>query len=271
MIAMTAMADEWTLVTNAADLQAGDQIVIGYADAGNTAGLTTTSTTSAKFLNPVSSTFGSGTVTPSNTTAIFTLGGQAGAWTLTTQENKLLGAFGLKKVDYDKGTTTWTIAVSDGNATISSTNTDYGKLLYNVQTPRFTTYGDVSSQCKLVQIYRVGSLTPRVAISYQGFPYRKTLCEEPTYKAGSTYTLPTATPTVGGKTLTAWTYDGQTYLPGATFTVPETDVVFVPVWDGGTGIDQTNIRTQAVKILRNGQLVILHNGVEYNAQGIRLQ
>ena len=270
MIAMTAMADEWTLVTDPADLQAGDQIVLACNTQKATAG---TFDETKGILTSITSTFGdkNSTITSlGEGTVVLTLGGKAGAWTFTL-DGKLIGTAAAKKLQLDKGTTTWTISIIGGDATIASTNTDYGTIQYNKNSPRFLNY---TSNQTAIQIYRAGSSAPQVAISYQGFPYRKTLCEEPTYEAGTVLTLPTATPTVGGKTLTAWTYGGQTYLPGATFTVPETDVVFVPVWDGGTGVENANtesLKAKGRKILRDGQLIILHNGVEYNAQGIRLQ
>jgi hypothetical protein len=45
-----------------------------------------------------------------------------------------------KKTGVDSGTTTWKISISTSNATIESTNSSYGRFLYNVNDPRFTTY-----------------------------------------------------------------------------------------------------------------------------------
>lgn len=272
MIAMTVMADEWTLVTDASTLKAGDQIVFGYASDGYTAGLTISSGTT-KALLAVQSTFSGEKITSLNAdAAILTLSGSASGWTFTNQDGKALGASALKKLAWGEGTTTWTISISNGTAAVASTNSSYGKLQYNYNqgNPRWANY---NSTQKDGQIYRRASTTPPAetySLSYQGFPYRKTLCEEPTYEAGTVLTLSNATPTQGGKTLTGWRYDGVVYEPGASFTMPAADVVLAPIWDHGTDIDQTNIRTQAVKILRNGQLVIIRDGVEYNAQGTRI-
>ena len=271
MIAMTVMADEWTLVTDASTLKAGDQIVFGYASDGYTAGLTISSGTT-KALLAVQSTFSGEKITSLNAdAAILTLSGSASGWTFTNQDGKALGASALKKLAWGEGTT-WTISISNGTAAVASTNSSYGKLQYNYNqgNPRWANY---NSTQKDGQIYRRASTTPPAetySLSYQGFPYRKTLCEEPTYEAGTVLTLSNATPTKGGKTLTGWRYDGVVYEPGASFTMPAADVVLAPIWDNGTDIDQTNIRTKAVKILRNGQLVIIRDGVEYNAQGTRI-
>lgn len=45
------------------------------------------------------------------------------------------------------------------------------------------------------------------------------------------------------------------------------NAVFVKVVKTGTAIDNTNVEAKAVKFFENGQLIILKNGVKYNAQG----
>ena len=47
------------------------------------------------------------------------------------------------------------------------------------------------------------------------------------------------------------------------------EVVF-PANGGGSALDNTNADAKAVKVIRNGQLVIIRDGVEYNALGNRL-
>lgn len=271
IVALAGMADEWTLVTDASVLQAGDQIILAYS-ADNATASTTISTNGSKsayWIDPVAATFGTNTVTPANSTAIFTIGGSAGAWTLTNQNGQLLGVTAAKKLKWGEGTTTWNIS---SGGVISSTNATYGQICYNTNPTRFTTYyNPTGNTIKAIQIYK-GASTPSVSISYQGFPYRKTACEEPTYKAGSTYTLPTFVPVnEEGKSLKEWSYGDATYAPGATFTVPETDVVFVPVWNGATAIDNAAEAIRATKILRNGQLIIVRGDAEYNAIGTRVK
>jgi len=55
---------------------------------------------------------------------------------------------------------------------------------------------------------------------------------------------------------------------GAAFNV--TDIVLVMQENQGTGIDNTNAQANAVKFFENGQLIILKNGVKYNALGAKL-
>lgn len=271
MIAMSGAAQEWDLVVDASSLKAGDQVVLACASKGKVAS-TTIAGGSTKYLEAVSATFDGATLVsvPENT-AIFTLKGNASGWTFTNQNGNVLGATAAKKLAWDDGVLTWTIAI-DGNATITSTNTAYGTIQYNSQfSDRFSNY--TSSQTA-VQLYRLK--TPKVAIAFDGFPYAKTLCEEPTYEVGSTYTLPTAVPEKDGKALVAWAFADEHYIPGAKFIVPETDVLFVPVWEGGQGIEEVTgdglrVTGEWKKVVRDGQLIIIRDGIEYNVLGERVK
>ena len=108
----------------------------------------------------------------------------------------------------------------------------------------------------------------QVKLTYQGFPYKKTTCADPLYEAGSVITLPSTVPSKDGKILKGWTYTGAFYEPGASFTLPETDVVLEPVWQDGSGIEsvqESDVRIQ--KVIRDGQLLILRDGKAYNVLG----
>ena len=87
-------------------------------------------------------------------TVELTLGGSAGAWTLSSTSG-LLGATAVKKLAWGSGTTTWDISISGGDATIQNTTESYGRFLYNVNSPRFTTYASNTSVSMLLpQLYR---------------------------------------------------------------------------------------------------------------------
>lgn len=139
-----------TLVTDAAQLQAGDKIIIAATkdDTTYAAGAL-----SGKLLSSVETSL---TAVDSQVT-IFTLGGSAGAWTLTSDEGQLYTA-AVKAVNYSgTGTGTWTIAIQDNLATIASTDTACGRILYNVNSPRFLNYtSDTNSSMLLPSIYKVG-------------------------------------------------------------------------------------------------------------------
>lgn len=140
---------DWTQVTDASTLAAGDKLVIGTDAYGMVAG-----DISGTFLENLTATFtadGSGITELPSGALVLTLGGQKDAWTFANSEGELLGATETKKLAWGSGVTTWKISISNGTATITSTNSSYGSLQYNNQDPRFTTY--TSSQ-KPVKLYR---------------------------------------------------------------------------------------------------------------------
>ena len=145
-------ATVWNLVSDASSLSAGDVLVMACSSKGFTAG-----DISSQIMASVESTFsndeseitalGSGTVE-------LTLGGSAGAWTLSSASG-LLGATAVKKLAWGSGTTTWSITISGDDATIQNTTQSYGRFLYNVNSPRFTTYSSSTSASMLLpQLYR---------------------------------------------------------------------------------------------------------------------
>lgn len=142
----------WNIVTDASSLAVGDKLVIASADKGFTAGDITN-----QYMANLSSTFSSdkaSITTLAAGTIEFTLGGSSGAWTLSNASNQLLGATAVKKLAWGSGITTWTISISDSNATIQNTTSSYGRFLYNVSSPRFTTYtSDSSTSMLLPQLY----------------------------------------------------------------------------------------------------------------------
>ena len=142
----------WVHVTDASQLKPGDKIIIVAMNTSK--GSFVAGDISSDYMSSVpvtDATFKSLT----SDVIVLTLGGSEGAWTLTNS-GKLLGSKGAKKVAWGSGTTTWTISVdSDGNATISSTNSSYGRFLYNVNSPRFTTYTSNTNESMLLpQIYK---------------------------------------------------------------------------------------------------------------------
>lgn len=278
MIAISGTAEEWELVTDASVLQAGDQVVLACSSKGKVAGTTIksgSSSSSTRYMTAVDATFNGTELTAySANTAIFTLSGDASAWTLTSQEGKVLGATAAKNLAWDNGTTTWTISIGNNNkAVVANTNSDFGSVQYNGQnnSNRFCNYTSTQTS---IQLYRLANSAPSVTIAFDGFPYARTRCELPTFKAGSTYTLPTFVPEKDGHKLTAWQFAGEEYEPGAEFTVPETDVLFVPVWEGGQGIEVTGdglrVTGEWKKVVRDGQMIIIRDGIMYNVLGEQL-
>ncbi len=141
----------WTLVTEASELKAGDKIIMvsGTFVAGNIGNSVMASVSGVDASDGIISTLPDGA-------AVLTLGGSSGAWTLSNDSGKLLGATAVKKLAWGSGTTTWDITVSsDGTATIASTSSSYGRFLYNKSAPRFTTYtSSTNASMLLPTIYK---------------------------------------------------------------------------------------------------------------------
>ena len=143
----------WKLVTDASTLKSGDKLAIVSTSKGKIASATISSSIMVEL--SVTITNNSFATLPSGA-AELTLGGSSGAWTLTNASGKKLGATAVKKVAWGSGTTTWAITIaSNGDATIQSTNSSYGRFLHNVGSTRFTTYtSNATSSMLLPQLYR---------------------------------------------------------------------------------------------------------------------
>ena len=153
----------WTIVTDASTLAAGDKIVIvSNSKRKVAAGI------ESDYLKETSAQFSSDLSTIESMFAdasVFTLGGRANSWTLSNSDGALLGATAAKKLAFNKGTTSWKITISESDdATIQNGNNSYGKILYNVNSTRFSTYTSATNVSMLLpQIYRLESALPALA------------------------------------------------------------------------------------------------------------
>lgn len=147
-----ASSEVWSLVTDASSLAAGDNLIIVCSSKSVAAG-----PISSQIMGKIDVTISNDQITslPSDV-VVLTLGGQADAWTLSNSEGKKLGATAAKKLAWDKGTMTWSITIdSKGAATIKNGTSDYGRFLYNVNSPRFTTYSsDANASMLLPNLFR---------------------------------------------------------------------------------------------------------------------
>ncbi len=155
-----AMAEETTqtatLVTDASTLKVGDQIIL-VAEANSKT--YAAGALSGKLLTSVET---SVTALADNV-EIFTLGGEKDAWTLTGKASKKISTADAKALNNTgKGTSTWKISIdADGKATVASTDTSCGRILYNVNSPRFLNYTSATTISMLLpSIYRVGAAEP---------------------------------------------------------------------------------------------------------------
>ena len=137
----------WHLVTDASSLSEDDLLVLVCESTNAAAG-----NISSQIMASVSVSISSHTISslPSEVVQL-TLGGSSDAWTFANGSGELLGATAAKKLAWDNGTTTWSISITDGNATITNGSSSYGTMQYNSGSPRFTTY---TSGQTAIQLYR---------------------------------------------------------------------------------------------------------------------
>ena len=140
-----------TLITDASTLKAGDQIILAASANGKTYAA---GSLSGKLLTSIET----NPTDPADTVEIFTLGGEAGKWTLTASDGKQIYTADAKALNNTgKGTGTWTIAIDDsGLATVASTDSACGRILYNVKSPRFLNYTSATNVSMLLpSIYKL--------------------------------------------------------------------------------------------------------------------
>ena len=144
-------APKATKITDASELKAGDQIILTATANSKTYAA---GSLSSKYLTSIET----DPTDPADKVEIFTLGGEAGAWTLTASDGKQLYTNAAKALNNTgKGTGTWTIAIDDsGLATVASTDSDCGRILYNVNSHRFLNYTSATNVSMLLpSIYKL--------------------------------------------------------------------------------------------------------------------
>ena len=149
--AVFAATPKAKLVTDASELKAGDQIILTATANSKTY---VAGSLSGKYLTSIET----DPADPAANVEVFTLGGKAGAWTLTASDGKQIYTADAKALNNaGKGTGTWTISIdANGLATVASTDTNYGRILYNVNSPRFMNYTSATNATMLLpSIYRL--------------------------------------------------------------------------------------------------------------------
>ena len=142
----------YELVTSASQLREGAKVVMVSRAEGVIAGTISSQVLSSVTFSGLTSETTSFDTVPTDTVE-YTLEGSTGAWKFKTDEG-YLGATTTKKLSYTSGTNTWGITVSESLATIQNTTSSYGRFLYNVSSPRFTTYtSDTSATMLLPELF----------------------------------------------------------------------------------------------------------------------
>ncbi len=255
----------YAVATDAAALAVGDVIVLGCKAKNTVAGAMGKET---YFASKTAVIDADGNLTSGDAIEI-TLGGYPGAWMLQTEEG-FVGCYADKKLSISGSRdSVWTIAIDskDSTATIKNHTDSYGTMKFNSQNPRFTTY---ASGQTAIEIYVKPTTTPMyvVTVETNNAEYGSVLGGG-NYREGTTAVL-TAVPAEGYK-FTGWSNNAELSSATQTFTVTESVTITANFAKGETAIDNAAVETPALKTIENGQLVILRDGVKYNAMGVRLQ
>ena len=260
-------ADDWTRVTDPSVLSAGDRVIIACPAKGVAAGDVDVS---KKIMTSVAATFSEDEtiMTSVGSALMLTIGGEKGAWTLSDASGRFLGTSGVKDLGWNNYVHTWSITIEDGLATIQSTSATYGRLLYNVNAPRFTTYTSKTSSIMLLPTLYYKHFEPHT-FAYDGYPEKTTRCLNITYSEGAQITLSNGHPTREGYIFTGWLYNGKIYQPGDIFVMPDADVALVPQWkaDPSTALKDSPIRHAASKLLKDNTLYIIVGDETYDILG----
>ena len=256
----------YAVATDAAALAVGDVIVLGCKAKNAVAGAMGTND---YFASKTAVVDADGNLTSGDAIEI-TLGGYPGAWMLQTVEG-FVGCTAAKKLNTTSSLrdSIWTIAIDskDSTATIKNHTDSYGTMKFNSSAPRFTTYATGQTA---IEIYVKPTTTPMyvVTVETNNAEYGSVLGGG-NYREGTTAVL-TAVPAEGYK-FTGWSNNTELTEATQKFTVTESVTITANFAKGETAIDNAVVETPAIKTIENGQLVILRDGVKYNAMGVRLQ
>ena len=150
--------ETWSHVTSASMLYSGAKVVFANNTYNVVAGGQLTQASNGYYLKAFNATFSADKSTITSLPAeaeIFTMGGEATKWTFENADEQLLGATAQKTLSFGSGTTTWSINISNGSATIQNGTFNNGAILYNFSSnpTRFTTYGGTSDYVGTLEMY----------------------------------------------------------------------------------------------------------------------
>lgn len=152
------------LVKSVDELVSGTHYVIVNESKAKAAGVLK-STSSAAYLTPVDVTLDTSTdvVTINENVEVFTAEKVGSEWTFVNSEGQYLYATAAKKLAYSDDEHTWSLADDSSAEGVGMTFGSYGTMLYNVSSPRFTTYTSSPNSSMIVAHLYVetdGAVTP---------------------------------------------------------------------------------------------------------------
>ena len=147
----------YTLVLDPSDLKAGDKIIFVCPSKNAASGVL-----NKTYLEKVDVTIANNTIKrPEGDTlpiVPFTVGGSAkSGWTFAVGTG-LLSSPAAKSLNITgNGVSTWNISISGGIATVSSTDSSFGRIQFNASSPRFTTYTSDQTPIAIYKLTAVGT------------------------------------------------------------------------------------------------------------------
>ncbi|MBO4850369.1 MAG: M6 family metalloprotease domain-containing protein [Prevotella sp.] len=127
-------------VESIADMVSGSRYIIACASQGKAAGgLSSNSSGTSSYLSSVDVEVDGDFISIGDDVSVFTLTSSGNEWIFVNEETgKYLYSSGTKKVNYSNSQKTWQLSDDDSGVIMQYGN--YGTILFNSQTPRFTTY-----------------------------------------------------------------------------------------------------------------------------------
>ena len=262
--------DKYALVTNSTLLADGQHIIIVKADA--TYALSTTQKSYNR--DAVAITANDGIIVPTEGVQIITLDSimveDAIKWELRVAADSFLYAAStkdnhLKTRKGNSGDTQgqWTISIdAKGVATVKASGTERNWMRYNSNNNLFSCYKekqeDIAIYARQYTVKVVSNDENMGTVSGDGKYFENNVAEL------------VATPKAGYK-LTGWSNNSELTKNEQSLVVTENITITAYFAKGETAIDCTTLAPEVVKTIENGQLVIIRDGVKYNAMGVRLQ
>ena len=257
--------DKYAKVTAAEQLANGQHIIITSADA--TYALNTTQNTKNRGAESITVPE-SGLLIPSSSVEIITLNASDTKWELQVNGGYLFAVYNdnalkTQKTNTDAGL--WNIDYTEEGAVSIST-------IVSNSTKSETRYIKKNSSSALFSCYTGGQKD--IAIFARQYTVTVVSNDEEmgTVTGGGNYfennvANLVATPKEGYK-FTGWSNNAELSAATQDLTVTENITITANFAKGETAIDNATVAEKAVKMIEDGQLVIIREGVKYNAQGV---
>ncbi|MDY2942798.1 MAG: bacterial Ig-like domain-containing protein [Paludibacteraceae bacterium] len=261
--------DKYAKITSAKQLADGQHIII--VDKDTTSALSTTQNTNNRGAVSVKAS-ASGLINPSSSVEIITLNTvdtMPSRWELQTSTGGYLYAASssnnyirTQTTNTTNGQWTITIAAETGIATVKAQGTNTNNVLKkNNSSALFSCYN--GGQKDIAIFARQYTVTVNSNDESMG-----TVTGSGNYFENNVATL-VATPKEGYK-FTGWSNNAELSSATQDLTVTANITITANFAKGETAIESAAVETPALKTIENGQLVIIRDGVKYNAMGVRL-